>query len=196
MLTKNICHQCRVLYNGFLGIVQGLAYHDDVSTTGPPYCVLVEFDEYRGPSAATKSDHCIVPIVPETVLFDPKCGHSGSWVEFALVLGWAITIHKSKGPTLNKGVLQPPGTSSYTEHFHAVISNFRYRVIGDNLGANHARPQSEHIDPTTRETRNHEDKAFDCTSALGLLCIVLSLFFIRQCVHSPSVPSYKHSSHN
>src|SRR5579859_827699 len=104
MLTKNIW-QSRGLYNGSLGTVRGLVYHGEASTLGPPYCILVEFDEYRGPSAATNSNCCIMPIVPETAPFDPGCGHSGSRVQFPLVLGRAMTIHKSQGLTLNKAVV-------------------------------------------------------------------------------------------
>src|SRR5579859_1555903 len=104
MLTKNIW-QSRSLYNGSLGTVRGLVYYGEASTRGPPYCILVEFDEFRGPSAATNSDRCIVLIVPETAPFNPGCGHSGSRVQFPLVLGRTMTIHKSQGLTLNKAVV-------------------------------------------------------------------------------------------
>ena len=63
----------------------------------------MEFDDYLGPSAA--EGHRIVPIVPETVPIDARCGTSGSHQQFPLVLGWAITILKSQGLTLKQVVL-------------------------------------------------------------------------------------------
>lgn len=104
MLTKNIW-QSRGLYNGSLGTVRGVVYNADVPQSSPPYCILVEFDEYHGPSAVTNSNRHIVPIIPETVPFDQSCGKSGSRIQFPLVLGWAITIHKAQGLTLKKVIL-------------------------------------------------------------------------------------------
>ena len=47
----------------------------------------------------------LVSIVPETVAFDSRCGKSGSRRQLPLVLGWAVTIHKSQGLTLKRAVL-------------------------------------------------------------------------------------------
>ena len=96
MLTKNVW-QLEGLYNGALGTVRGIVFGDDV------ICVLIEFDDYCGPSLILQRR--IVSIVSETVAFDPQCGKTGSRQQLPLVLGWAMTIHKSQGLTLNHVVL-------------------------------------------------------------------------------------------
>src|SRR5271169_384096 len=102
MLTKNIW-QSKGLYNGSLGTVQGLVFRENTAPPSQPYCILIEFDEYQGPSAVNNPGHRIVPIVAETIQFDTRCGkESGSRVQFPLVLGWAITIHKAQGLTLKR----------------------------------------------------------------------------------------------
>ena|ERR1700685_4386324 len=104
MLTKNVW-QSKGLYNGSLGTVRGLVFRENTSPPSQPYCILVEFDDYRGPSAVHNERRCIVPIVPENIQFDPRCGKSGSRMQFPLVLGWAITIHKSQGLTLKRAIV-------------------------------------------------------------------------------------------
>ena len=103
MLTTNIW-QPKGLYNGALGTVRGLVFRENTRPANQPYCILIEFDEYHGPSAA--EGHNIVPIITETIQFDSRCGRSGSRQQFPLVLGWAITIHKSQGLTLKQVVVR------------------------------------------------------------------------------------------
>jgi len=103
MLTKNVW-QSKGLYNGALGTVKGLMFRDGVSPPHQPYCILVEFDDYQGPAIVEDSPK-LVPIVTETVQFDSQCGKSGSRQQMPLVLGWAITVHKSQGSTLKTVVL-------------------------------------------------------------------------------------------
>ena len=102
MLTKNVW-QSKGLYNGALGTVRGIVFGDNVRPPSQPICVLIEFDDYCGPSLMPQ--HRIVPIVSETVAFDPHCGKTGSRQQLPLVLGWTMTIHKSQGLTLNHVVL-------------------------------------------------------------------------------------------
>ena len=55
MLTKNVW-QSKGLYNGALGTVRGLVFQANISPPSLPACILVEFDEYEGPSAVTNSE--------------------------------------------------------------------------------------------------------------------------------------------
>jgi hypothetical protein len=75
MLIKNVW-QTKGLYNGALGTVKGLLFRQGLKPPSQPYCVLVEFDDYSGPSAA--DGHRLVPIVPEIAQFDIRSGKSGS----------------------------------------------------------------------------------------------------------------------
>ena len=102
MLIKNTW-QSKGLYNGALGTVRGIVFDDNVRPPSQPICVLVEFDDYCGPSLVPQCR--IVPIVSETVAFDPQCGKTGSRQQLPLVLGWAMTIHKSQSLTLSHVVL-------------------------------------------------------------------------------------------
>ena len=103
MLTRNVW-QAKGLYNGAIGTVRGLLFNENIRPPSQPICVLVEFDKYCGP-AMTLQNRDLVPIVPETVAFDPRCGKSGSRRQLPLVIGWAVTIHKSQGLTLKRAIL-------------------------------------------------------------------------------------------
>jgi|SRR5947207_342938 len=102
MLTRNVW-QTKGLYNGALGTVRAILYVDRWQPPALPRSVLVEFDDYIGPSIVPGEK--IVPITPETVSFDPRSQRTGSIRQIPLVLGWAITIHKSQGLTLNRAIV-------------------------------------------------------------------------------------------
>ena len=84
MLTKNVW-QSKGLYSSALGIVRGIVFGDDVRPPSQPICVLIEFDDYCGPSLIPQ--HTIVPIVSETVAFDSQCRKTGSSQQLPIVLG-------------------------------------------------------------------------------------------------------------
>jgi hypothetical protein len=86
-----------------LGTVRGIVFGDDVRPPGQSICVLIEFDEYCGSSLIPQRR--IVPIVSETIAFNPQYGKTGSRQQLPLVFGWAMTIHKSQGLMLSHVVL-------------------------------------------------------------------------------------------
>ena len=102
MLIRNVW-QTKGLYNGALGTVRRLIYAEGQKPPTLPLCILIESDDYSGPSVVPGRN--LVPIVSETIQFDSKSGVSGSRQQFPLTLGWAMTIHKSQGLTLDRVIL-------------------------------------------------------------------------------------------
>jgi ATP-dependent exoDNAse (exonuclease V) alpha subunit len=98
MLTKNIW-QGKGLYNGAFGTVRAIKFADGQNASTLPLYVLVEFDDYTGPSVSPGHDR-LVPIAPLKIAFDYKAGVTGSQEQIPLALGWALTIHKAQGLTL------------------------------------------------------------------------------------------------
>src|SRR5436305_3022146 len=96
MLLKNVW-QAKGLYNRALGTVRGILYAHGQPREGLPRAIVVEFNDYVGPSIVPGRN--IVPIVPETTTFDPRSGKTGKMEQFPWGLGWAVTIHKSQGLT-------------------------------------------------------------------------------------------------
>ena len=102
MLIRNVW-QTKGLYNGALGTVRGLIYGEGKKPPTLPLCILIEFDNYSGPSVVPGRN--LVPIVLETIQFESRSGVSGSRQQFPLTLGWAITLQKSQGLTLRRVIL-------------------------------------------------------------------------------------------
>ena len=99
MLTRNLWVKTG-LCNGAMGFVKFLIYADNSSPPNLPIAVIVQFDEYTGPSF----DASIPRLVPITPILSENI-YSGQVVErqqVPLKLCWAITIHKSQGLTLSK----------------------------------------------------------------------------------------------
>ena len=96
MLTVNLWTSVG-LCNGAKGIIKHIIYQANHKPPDLPIAVIVQFENYRGPSFAGIANG--VPISPITISFD-----SGNCIcerqQLPLKLAWALTIHKSQGLTL------------------------------------------------------------------------------------------------
>ena len=99
MLTMNLWASAG-LCNGATGTVIDFIYQHGHQPPDLPIAVIVQFDDYRGPSISDSKPSC-VPICPITVTSDSLVGFHERQ-QLPLKLAWALTIHKSRGLTLSK----------------------------------------------------------------------------------------------
>ena len=96
LLTQNLWQEAG-LTNGARGTVKHIIYEEGQKPPKLPVCVIVEFDQYRGPWYKNMKN--CVPITPSTSQwFEGQ--KSVTRTMLPLFLAYAISIHKSQGMTL------------------------------------------------------------------------------------------------
>ena len=101
-LTANLWTKAG-LTNGAKGIVKGIIYAPNTKPPALPICLIVAFDKYYGPSFIESIPNS-VPICPvRREWYSQKKLLSRSMVP--LILGYALSIHKLQGETLDKVIL-------------------------------------------------------------------------------------------
>ena len=99
MLTMNLWSSVG-LCNGATGTVVDFIFQNNHQPPDLPIAVIVEFENYRGP-AFDENRPSFIPICPFTVSSQTEFGFHERQ-QLPLRLAWALTIHKSQGPTLPK----------------------------------------------------------------------------------------------
>ncbi|OWA50646.1 putative ATP-dependent DNA helicase PIF1 [Hypsibius exemplaris] len=89
------------LVNGAVGTVQGIVYEGDSRPPALPVAVIVQFDDYRGPSCLPDVERC-VPICPLKRTWTSPSDESCSRTQIPLSLAHAVTVFKAQGSTLSK----------------------------------------------------------------------------------------------
>ena len=101
-LTANLWTKAG-LTNGAKGIVRGIIYAPNSKPPALPICLIVSFEKYYGPS--------FIESIPKSV---PICPIRREWFSqekscsrrmLPLILGYALSIHKLQGETLEKVIL-------------------------------------------------------------------------------------------
>ena len=94
MLTSNLWTDAG-LVNGALEVIEQIVYNLGSSPLEPPMYVLIKFDNYVG----VPWDESFPQVVPITSI------ERGNKKQFPLKLAWGLTIHKSRGLTLDKDTI-------------------------------------------------------------------------------------------
>lgn len=122
MLTMNLWTDVG-LCNGATGIVREFIYANNQQPPDLPAAVIVEFDDYRGPSLS-KLHPSWVPICPIAINSSTLDGvHERQ--QLPLKLAWAMTIHKSQGLTLEKAWINIGQTEKTTGISYVEISRVK-----------------------------------------------------------------------
>ena len=101
-LTANLWTKAG-LTNGAKGIVRGIIYGPDSKPPALPICLIVTFEKYYGPSFIDSLPKS-VPICPiRREWFSQQKSYSRTMLP--LILGYALSIHKLQGETLEKVIL-------------------------------------------------------------------------------------------
>ena len=126
MLTINLWAEVG-LCNGATGTLLEFIYANNHQPPDLPVSVIVQFDDYKGPSICSNRNKC-VPISPITVSSHTLDGvHERQ--QLPLKLAWAMTIHKSQGLTLPKAWINVGQTEKTAGISYVAIS--RVRALSD-----------------------------------------------------------------
>ena len=103
VLTTNLWKETG-LTNGAKGVVKYIVYEQGKRPPQLPFIVFVQFHNYTGPSYFEDIDRC-VPIVPVTRVWVGEGGKSLSRTMLPIIAGYAITLHKSQGLSLDQALI-------------------------------------------------------------------------------------------
>ncbi len=106
MITRNVSY-LHGLANGTRGTVVGFVYSSDCPWDEFPEAIIVDVPDYNGPPFY-ESEPKWVPILPMT----ETRSNGESRTQFPLVAGFALTINKAQGLTLEEGVVVSLRSSS------------------------------------------------------------------------------------
>lgn len=102
MLRMNLWAEAG-LVNGAMGTVREIIYKENSDVGSLPLAVMVQFDEYTGPSFDDGVPN-LVPIIPQRAEYTKRAIHK-SRTQIPLCLAYAVTVHKSQGQTLSRAVI-------------------------------------------------------------------------------------------
>ena len=103
MLRRNVKQEYG-LFNGAMGKVKYIHYLDPGNPSSLPEYIAIDFPDYKGPAWIPQYP-TIVPIFPYECVFTDGHGTEGKRKQFPISLSYGMTIHKSQGLTLRKGIL-------------------------------------------------------------------------------------------
>ena len=121
------------LVNGAKGTVVSIIYKPDDAPPALPECVIVQFDEYIGPSFLPSIPRCVA-VTPYTCNWVKKVGSKNvqfDRTQLPLTLAFALTLYKIQGQTLPKLWWHPGDREWATGAYYVAIS--RVRKVSDVL---------------------------------------------------------------
>ena len=121
MLTMNLWPSVG-LCNGATGKVVDIIYQNGHQPPDLPVAVIVQFDDYKGPSISETIPSC-VPICPITISSGTSTKHERQ--KLPLRLAWALTTHKSQGLTLSNAWINIGKTESALGLAYIAISRVK-----------------------------------------------------------------------